>query len=293
MNALTQRIYLREKDLASTKTRKFNIFDVLGNNKIGRIKLKSNQLKSIKVNSKSQNKYVATEALLMLLQRLEQDIECQVPENNIPAIKLFSTFSKPQTFNASHVFNFENNITKHQSWHDIYLKKLVTSGYITNNSPFHKLINPASGLILIGKDMFDRDCYLHPTAMKYWKKMTKKANKEGIDLQIISAFRGLDYQNQLIQNKINKGQLLEDILKVNTLAGYSEHHSGRAIDIGSKGAAILETEFENSEAFIWLMNNASKYNFELSYPRNNDSGIIYEPWHWCYQQPKFDTPTSS
>jgi D-alanyl-D-alanine carboxypeptidase len=73
---------------------------------------------------------------------------------------------------------------------------------------------------------------------------------------------------------------------VNTLAAYSEHHSGCAVDIGSNDAAVLETDFEDSQAFKWLSNKATKFNFKLSYPRNNDSGIIYEPWHWCYQKPE-------
>ena len=53
--------------------------------------------------------------------------------------------------------------------------------------------------------MFDRDCYLHPQALKAWNKMSKKATKDGVDLQIISAYRSLEYQNQLIVHKLNKG----------------------------------------------------------------------------------------
>ncbi|MBK7960075.1 MAG: D-alanyl-D-alanine carboxypeptidase family protein [Bdellovibrionales bacterium] len=33
-------------------------------------------------------------------------------------------------------------------------------------------------------------------------------------------------------------------------------------------------------AVLWLTENASRFEFQLSYPRNNDHGIIYEPWHW-------------
>jgi D-alanyl-D-alanine carboxypeptidase len=81
---------------------------------------------------------------------------------------------------------------------------------------------------------------------------------------------------------------LEEIIKVNTLAGYSEHHSGCAIDIGSKDQPVLETEFENTPAFHWLKINAGDFNFTLSYPKNNLSGMIYEPWHWCYRTKEYN-----
>ena len=77
--------------------------------------------------------------------------------------------------------------------------------------------------------------------------------------------------------------MLVDILRVNAAPGYSEHHTGRAIDLGTIGCRALEEEFELTEAFAWLENNAAHFQFSLSYPRNNPSGVIYEPWHWCFQ----------
>ena len=82
---------------------------------------------------------------------------------------------------------------------------------------------------------------------------------------------------------IYKGQKLEEILKVNVLPGFSEHHTGFAIDLTSKGEVVLEEEFEKSDAFYWLVKNANQFGFYLSYPRNNSTGVIYEPWHWCFQ----------
>lgn len=134
------------------------------------------------------------------------------------------------------------------------------------------------------KDMFDREAYLHPRAKIAWQRMQKFAKIDGISLQIISAFRSMDYQKELIQAKLDKGEKIENILKVNTLPGYSEHHTGCAIDIGSKDAAILEEEFDQSPAFKWLENNGNNFDFYLSYPKGNTSGICYEPWHWCFKK---------
>lgn len=131
-------------------------------------------------------------------------------------------------------------------------------------------------------DMFNRPTLLHPAVNKAWKKMKKAAKNDQIDLKIISAFRSLGYQKQLINNKLAKGIDIDSILKVNTLPGYSEHHTGCAIDIGSQDAPLLEPEFDQSPAFKWLTHNAAKFNFSMSYPKGNTTGISYEPWHWCF-----------
>ncbi len=132
-------------------------------------------------------------------------------------------------------------------------------------------------------DMFNRPVLLHPAVRKAWNKMKDTAKSDNIDLQIISAYRSIVYQKNLIENKIKKGISIDEILKVNTLPGFSEHHTGCAIDIGSEGEAVLESEFDQSPAFEWLMNNANSHGFVMTYPKNNSTGIMYEPWHWCFK----------
>ena len=75
---------------------------------------------------------------------------------------------------------------------------------------------------------------------------------------------------------------MAQILRVSAAPGYSEHHSGRALDITTPGYAALEEEFELSPAFAWLKKHAKTFRFRLSYPRRNTHGIAYEPWHWCW-----------
>ena len=66
--------------------------------------------------------------------------------------------------------------------------------------------------------------------------------------------------------------------------GYSEHHTGYAIDIGDADvpATNLSPDFENTAAFKWLRENAAYFSFELSFPRDNPQNIMYEPWHWRF-----------
>ena len=82
-----------------------------------------------------------------------------------------------------------------------------------------------------------------------------------------------------------RGQTVEQILTVNAAPGYSEHHSGNALDIGTPGEAPAEASFETTAAFEWLATHAGKFHFHMSYPRDNIHGIVYEPWHWCYASP--------
>lgn len=123
----------------------------------------------------------------------------------------------------------------------------------------------------------DRRFELEPEAAAAWKKMKAAALKDGVELWLVSAYRSLEYQANLLRAKLRRGHTLEQILAVNAPPGYSEHHTGRAVDINS-----LETEFEHSPAYQWLVSNAGRFDFHLSYPRNNRLGYQFEPWHWCH-----------
>ena len=109
------------------------------------------------------------------------------------------------------------------------------------------------------------------------------AKQQGISLIMVSGYRGLEYQRTLIEKKVEKGQDILEILKVLAPPGYSEHHTGKAIDLTTENCPPCVERFENTEAFSWLRTNAGKYNFSLSYPRDNPYGFIYEPWHWAYR----------
>ncbi|MDN5923810.1 MAG: M15 family metallopeptidase [Xanthomonadales bacterium] len=146
-----------------------------------------------------------------------------------------------------------------------------------------RLREPLS-LISIGRDIHDREQHLTPPAANAWRRMRDAAADAGVILQPVSAFRSIDYQIELIENKLARGQAIEQILAVNAAPEFSEHHSGRALDLTTPGYPSLEEAFENSPAFAWLQQHAHTFRFALSYPRDNPNGIIYEPWHWCWQR---------
>lgn len=134
----------------------------------------------------------------------------------------------------------------------------------------------------VGLDYAERPQWLAPRAARAWFRMHDAAAMDGINLQLVSAFRSVEYQIGIIERKRGRGLTIEEILRVNAAPGYSEHHSGRAIDLTTPGFEILHESFENSEAFAWLTEHGKAYRFYLSYPRANRHGIAYEPWHWCW-----------
>ena len=138
-------------------------------------------------------------------------------------------------------------------------------------------------LVSIGKDIYGREQFLDSQAAESFFEMKKAAKKDSIDLQFVSAFRSFDSQKKIIERKLNRGSLINKILEENKLPGYSEHHTGKAIDFTSKKLNTLSTQFENSKEFKWIAENASTYNFYLSYPKDNEEGIMYEPWHWMFK----------
>ncbi len=140
----------------------------------------------------------------------------------------------------------------------------------------------ATDLVDIGADIFDRQQMMVPGAATAWTTMQAAAQLEHVELLPVSAFRNVDYQADLLRRKLADGQAMEDILLVSAAPGFSEHHSGRAIDIASCRENVLEESFEATRSFDWLSKNAGAFGFWLSYPRDNPHGIAYEPWHWAW-----------
>ena len=116
-------------------------------------------------------------------------------------------------------------------------------------------------------------------------KMREEAKKDGIYLVFLSGFRSINLQNDIFYSlKSSRNQVAAERARVSAPPGYSEHSTGFAIDIGdaTQRETDFETEFENTDAFRWLIKNAAKYHFKLSFNKDNKY-IDYEPWHWRYE----------
>ncbi len=115
--------------------------------------------------------------------------------------------------------------------------------------------------------------------------MRSEAKKDGIYLVFLSGYRSINLQNEIFYSlKSLRNQEAAERARVSAPPGYSEHSTGFAIDIGdaTQRETDFETEFENTDAFKWLIKNAAKFHFKLSFTKDNKY-IDYEPWHWRYE----------
>lgn len=150
----------------------------------------------------------------------------------------------------------------------------------------------ASSLEAAGVDTTGRPVRLLPDAARAWRALLADAREQGVRLVVVSSFRDLEHQAALVRRRLTRGESLEEALRVVAPPGYSEHHTGRALDLAEEDHPGLEESFETTAAGAWLRAHAGRYGFALSYPRNNPWGFIHEPWHWAWRPPRETAPAA-
>ena len=147
--------------------------------------------------------------------------------------------------------------------------------------PFFEEVS-LSELVVAQLDEAGRPLVLTKKAAQALQAMRTAATKDGVELLPFSGFRSYLYQKGLLLAKINKGLSIDEILKVLAAPGYSEHHTGEAVDITTHDCPPAEEAFEATSAYAWLARHANAYGFTESFPRGNPHSLVYEPWHWKF-----------
>lgn len=121
-------------------------------------------------------------------------------------------------------------------------------------------------------------------AANAFRRMAEAAAKDGVQIVPISGFRTIAYQKGLFDRGRKKHGSAGAAAKWVAPPGYSEHHTGWTLDLGDRGRPETDVDpsFEDTAAFHWLAANAAKFDFELSFPKDNPQGVSYEPWHWRF-----------
>jgi len=114
----------------------------------------------------------------------------------------------------------------------------------------------------------------------YLDNMLKASLTDGLDIYVYSAYRSFEEQNAL-KNQYAVVYGLGTANQFSADQGYSEHQLGTAVDLITTGIGGTLDDFENTTAYKWLLGNAFKYGFIMSYPEDNNY-YIYEPWHWRF-----------
>lgn len=178
----------------------------------------------------------------------------------------------------------KNLVAQAEPWRKKVFSLHDELGIAADYGPRHRLemIRDQDQLVSIGFDIYEREQWMAPAAAQAFEQMHDAANRSGISLQVVSAFRGLTYQAGIIRAKLDSGQNLDRILSVSAAPGFSEHHSGCALDLKTPGEPPLEESFAETAAYRWLCTNARFFGFRESFGRRNRHGLAWEPWHWCF-----------
>lgn len=124
-----------------------------------------------------------------------------------------------------------------------------------------------------------KDLALHSKVMPFFEKMVEAAKADGIDLWVVSAYRSYGTQAALKSSyTVTYGSGANAF---SADQGYSEHQLGTTVDFTTSGIGGALDPFGGTAAYEWLIGNAYKYGFVLSYPEDN-TYYMYEPWHWRF-----------
>lgn len=129
--------------------------------------------------------------------------------------------------------------------------------------------------------------YLPEQVFRAYRKMDRAMKQDlGRGIYIGSGYRSAAYQAYLFLynlscNKFNLKRVGERV----AFPAYSEHGypKTQAIDFETQeGSPWSDGPFQKTVEYKWLRKHAGEYGFELSYPKKNAHGVMFEPWHWRY-----------
>lgn len=121
--------------------------------------------------------------------------------------------------------------------------------------------------------------YLRKDAKVAFEKMHFDAKELGLNITAYGTYRNIRLQHDIWNSKVISGRTVEDVDRLNSRGGHSEHHTGLAIDVIRNNYTVL-----NSEEYLWYKDNAHNYGFIIRYPEGKEhiTGYSYEPWHLRY-----------
>ena len=173
------------------------------------------------------------------------------------------------------------------SGEDVYRRRIdamhrrlgIPADYAARGLSFHR---EAAKLVPVPCGLNGKPRLMTPVTRSCLLAMLDAARADGIALPVRWSFRSVDDQVAMIRKQLRYGKRIDEILEWIAAPGFSEHHTGRALDFETPAEY---SRFDKAPAFAWLGENAAAFQFRMSYPQGNAQGIIYEPWHWfCHAE---------
>lgn len=240
-------------------------------------------LREKRVSLESEISQAKAESLLVIedlqknINSLEQELAKTISERDDYGIK-YNEEKVRMDFFASQIEDIQGavGILEKLSQTDLELLKKYSKVYFLNENYI-----PDSFVKIDPKYTYDprKDYLVYSKIWYFLQDMLTAAEDDGIELKIISAYRSFGTQSELKSsytviygygaNRFSADQ------------GYSEHQLGTTLDFTTPEIGADYLKFDETTAYQWLLENAYKYGFILSYPENNQY-YEFEPWHWRF-----------
>jgi len=123
----------------------------------------------------------------------------------------------------------------------------------------------------------DYRIYLNRETRDAFVAMAEAAIKDSVILIVDSGYRSANFQKRIIKRRMEKGESFERVMRFVAPPGYSQHETGRAVDL-----VPSEVRFAKTKIYEWLQENAGKFGFAETYPEDIIPKSRWEPWHWYY-----------
>jgi len=266
-----------DKDSAETAEEKI---DGSGEDRINeKAEVKAEKIEEITANAaveiKTENIVVSTAIINSRSSEAAEDSVSLRLVKALAASKLPRNISDRITENISQSGNFFNSLNKILLF-DPYLRFLVDKEHpLGANYEPDDLVQLKNGLYSLNNHEV---LMLRISAVSSLEEMAAAAKRDGITLVVSYAYRSYARQNQSYSMHVrNMGQKEAD--RVSARPGYSQHQLGTTIDFGS-----VSNDFAGTAQGIWLLKNASKFGWSLSYPNGYEAvtGYNWESWHYRY-----------
>jgi D-alanyl-D-alanine carboxypeptidase len=139
------------------------------------------------------------------------------------------------------------------------------------------LIPLQNGAYRIGRS----DLSLRREAEASLARMAEASQADGVTLLASSSYRSEAYQKEVYERNVRQsGQETAD--RESARPGRSQHQTGLVVDFGS-----ITDAFADTAAGKWLLQNAARYGWSLSFPDGYEhvTGYRWESWHYRYVGP--------
>ena len=237
------------------------------------------------------------EDIKIIKSNLDEDAQKQVLEReydaNLPKIitqkyfiydnlDIYLEVAKEENLDAKKVVSLVNSNAYKDHYTDIQTSDYTKDGLILVNKYYQLGADyEIEDLVDVSTVYAYSGIRLRSVAYEAYKELFNAAKEEGFTIVIGSGYRSYESQEAVYNaNKNNYGTSYADSYAARP--GHSEHQTGLALDVSDYDNRTVD--FEETEAYQWMLKNAHKYGFILRYPKDKEdiTGYSFESWHYRY-----------